>query len=88
MWTSVLSALGNYTRLLQETAEVMACKSCGSDNQQELGSEINIHFPGGEGLDKPAVLAFPKLLVCLHCGFTEFTLPEGELHRLAKDAAA
>jgi len=23
----------------------MAFKSCGSDNQQKLGTEINIHFP-------------------------------------------
>jgi hypothetical protein len=32
-----------------------------------------------KGLDKPIVWVFPKLAVCLHCGFTEFTLPEREL---------
>lgn len=52
----------------------MACKSCGSDNQSEFGAEINIHFPGRKGLDKPAVLVFPKLVVCLDCGFTHLTL--------------
>jgi len=66
----------------------MACRSCGSKNQTELGSEINIHFPGREALDKPAVLVFPKLLVCLRCGFTEFTVKETELHRLVEGAAA
>jgi hypothetical protein len=66
----------------------MACKSCGSDNQQKFGAEINIHFPGREALDKPAVLVFPKLLVCLRCGFTEFTIAETELLRLEKGAAA
>ena len=64
----------------------MACKSCGSDHQREFSAEINIHFPGREALDKPAVLVFPKLLVCLRCGFTEFTITETELHRLEEGA--
>ena len=66
----------------------MTCKSCGSDNQRQFDAEINIHFPGREGLDRPAVLVFPNLLVCLRCGFTEFTVTETELHRLKGDAAA
>jgi hypothetical protein len=65
----------------------MACRSCGSDNQPEFGAEINIHFPGREALDKPAILVFPKLLVCLRCGLTEFTIKETELHRLVEGAA-
>jgi hypothetical protein len=66
----------------------MACKSCASENQRDFGAEINIHFPGMQGIDKPAVWAFPKLTVCLDCGYTEFTIPETELRRLAKGAAA
>jgi hypothetical protein len=65
----------------------MACRSCGSENQTEFGAEINIHFPGRKGLDKPAVLVFPKLVVCLDCGFTQFTLPEAELRLLGQGAA-
>jgi len=38
-----------------------------------------------KNLSKPTVWGFPKLLVCLHCGFTEFVLEEPELARL-KDA--
>jgi hypothetical protein len=66
---------------------VMACRSCGSVNQTEFGAEINIHFPGRKGLDKPAVLVFPKLVVCLDCGLTQFTLLDTEL-RLLREAAA
>ena len=63
----------------------MVCKSCQSQNQRNLDAEIGIHFPGRKGLDKPPVFVFPKLLVCLDCGFTEFAIPETELRWLAKD---
>jgi hypothetical protein len=52
----------------------MQCKVCGSRNQTEFNAEINVHFPGLKNVDKPAVLVFPKLLLCPDCGFTEFTL--------------
>jgi hypothetical protein len=57
----------------------MSCKSCQSRSQRNLNGDIAIHFPGLKGLDKPIVWVFPKLLVCLNCGFTEFALPEKEL---------
>jgi hypothetical protein len=53
----------------------MSCKSCQSQNQRNLNGEIAIHFPGLKGLDKPIVWVFPKLLVCLDCGFTQFSKP-------------
>jgi len=65
----------------------MACRSCGLENQIGFGAEINIHFPGREGLNRPTVLAFPKLLVCENCGFAEFNMPETELRLLKKGAA-
>jgi hypothetical protein len=55
------------------------CRNCASNNQTKLGSEILVHFPGMKGIDTPAVLAFPKLVVCLDCGFTECTISEAEL---------
>lgn len=66
----------------------MACRSCGSDRQTEFGIEMNIHIPGIKNLDGPPVLVFPKVLVCLSCGFAEFTIPENELWHLNKRAAA
>ena len=66
----------------------MSCKACQSENQRTLGAEIAIHFPGLKGLDKPVVWVFPKLLVCLNCGFTEFVVPEAELRGLVESDAA
>jgi hypothetical protein len=62
----------------------MACKSCQSERQVNLNEEIGLHLPGRKGLDKPLVLVFPNLVICLDCGFTEFTIPETELRRLAE----
>ena len=62
----------------------MVCRLCQAENVTEFGAEINIHFPAQEGLDKPSVLVFPKLVVCLGCGFTHFTLPEPKLLQLAE----
>jgi hypothetical protein len=66
----------------------MSCKSCQSERQSNLAGEIAIHFPGLKGLEVPPVWAFPKLVVCLDCGFTEFLIPESELQLLTKGAAA
>jgi hypothetical protein len=60
----------------------MSCRSCSSNNQTEFGSEIIIHFSGLNNLDKPTVMVFPKIEVCLDCGVTEFTIPEADLDRL------
>ena len=67
---------------------VMSCKSCGSSTVAYFGSEILIHFAGRKNVDKPGVLAFPRLTVCLECGFAELTLSENELCCLAEDVAA
>jgi hypothetical protein len=72
-----------------DESETIACKSCGSDKQSKFIAEIAIHFPGLKGLEKPHVLVFPELLVCLSRGNAEFDIPETELRLLAKgDAAA
>ena len=63
----------------------MSCKSCQSENQRNLNGEIAIHFPGLSGLDKPIVWVFPKLLVCLDCGFTEFKVPKNELEQVVEN---
>lgn len=60
----------------------MVCKRCQSDKQSVFDGEIAIHFGGLEGLDKPIVWVFQQLVVCLHCGSTEFIVPERELQVL------
>jgi hypothetical protein len=65
----------------------MVCKLCSSDSQSSFTSEVAIHFPGLKGLDKPVVWAFPKLVVCLKCGYTQFTIPEKEVRVLIQGTA-
>jgi predicted nucleic-acid-binding Zn-ribbon protein len=65
----------------------MPCEKCGSELQAQFDAEMNIHFPGSDGRDKAAILLYPRLLICLDCGFTEFTTPKKELPNLAKGAA-
>ena len=61
----------------------MSCLLCGSGNQAELTAEMLIHFSGLKNLDKSGVWVFPKLLVCLSCGCSHFTVPERELASIA-----
>jgi hypothetical protein len=60
----------------------MICKSCTAKNHLRFSAEINVHFGSWGRLNKPGVLVFPKLLVRMDCGFTEFAIPEAELTRL------
>jgi hypothetical protein len=62
----------------------MTCKGCHSEKQSVFNGEIAIHFPGLQGLNKPIVWVFPKLVVCLYCGFTEFAVPDRELQVLTQ----
>ena len=64
----------------------MMCLVCQSSNQRTFPSELNIHFPGFEGLDRPTVWAFPRLLVCLDCGSTQFTLSDDQVRELKADS--
>ncbi len=58
--------------------------TCGHNNERQFPAEINIHFPGMEGLEKPSVWAFPRLLVCLDCGLTQFQIAETQLRQLTE----
>jgi hypothetical protein len=62
----------------------MACNSCGSVNQEQFTSEIDIHIPGLSNARKSPVLVFPEILVCLNCGKAEFVIPKDELALLVK----
>jgi hypothetical protein len=54
----------------------MSCVSCGSNCQQEFASEMILHFSGIKNLDEPGVWIFPKLFVCLECGYSHFIIQE------------
>jgi hypothetical protein len=60
----------------------MTCKQCASDEQKNFNGELAIHFPDLKGLEKPIVWVFPKLVVCLHCGFGEFVVPDEQIKQL------
>ena len=66
----------------------MVCVSCSSSNQAQFAAEIAIHSPGLKCTDTPHIFIYPNLLVCLDCGFTQFTLSEGQLGPLGERAAA
>ena len=61
----------------------MYCAICESSNQAEFTTEMIIHFSSLKNIDKPGVLAFPKVLICLDCGFSRFTTPGTDLELLA-----
>jgi hypothetical protein len=67
---------------MHEKGTSMSCPSCFAPMNREFTAEINIHFPGVSGLDKPTVWIFPRLAVCLGCGRAQFKIPEGELKQL------
>jgi hypothetical protein len=58
------------------------CALCQSDNHAEFAAELNLQFLGLRNLGTPSVLLFPKVSVCLDCGFSNFTTPEAELQKL------
>ena len=60
----------------------MVCTRCSSASLKPFTAEVAIHFPGWDGLEKPQVLVYPKLMVCLGCGFVEFMLPARQLQQL------
>lgn len=62
---------------------IMPCQSCGSGNTRPFNAEINIRFPGTDGLTIPTVRVFPKILVCLDCGAAQFTIPDAERKTLS-----
>jgi len=62
----------------------MHCPTCQSSHQAQFTAEMLIHFVGLKNIDKPAVWVFPKISVCLDCGFSSFSTPKTELELLAR----
>jgi hypothetical protein len=66
----------------------MSCALCTSVNESEFTAKIMIHSSGPMRVDNPGVLAFPKIAVCMDCGFSRFTTTEAQLQSLSKRIAA
>jgi hypothetical protein len=64
----------------------MSRNKCACENYREFNGELAIHFPGIKGLQKPIVWVFPKVRVCMDCGYADFTVPERELSVLVTGA--
>lgn len=62
----------------------MSCPSCASSNQSEFPVEMIIHLTGLKNVNNLGVLLFPRLLVCLDCGFLQYNVPESELPLLGR----
>jgi hypothetical protein len=62
----------------------MCCLLCVSGTEAEFSAELMVHFSGLENLDKPGALVFSKILVCLDCGSSRFTIPAAKLALLAQ----
>ena len=63
----------------------MACRQCAYESQEDVSSEIAVHLPG---LNTPHVFLYSALLVCLNCGFTEFSVAETDLQLVTARLAA
>jgi hypothetical protein len=64
----------------------MSCPACRLDDQMEFSAEMMVHHGGLKNLNNSGVVLFPKVLVCLACGFSQFTVPKSELALLATTA--
>jgi len=63
----------------------MSCPACRLDNQMEFSAEMMVHLGGIKNLDNSGVVLFPKVLVCMDCGFSQFTVQKAALAMLASD---
>jgi hypothetical protein len=54
----------------------MSCPKCSLGHQEEFLAEMVVHPHGLKNLDNSGILLFPKLSVCLECGYVQFTVPQ------------
>jgi hypothetical protein len=67
---------------------IIVCPSCRSVKQAEFIAEMLVHSPGLKNIDKPGVWVYPKLLVCLDCGFSQSTVPAPQLASIVAEATS
>ena len=62
----------------------MSCVQCASNNEAEFPTELVFHFFGLQGLDKPGIFLYPKILVCYTVAFRGSRRPQPKRHYLRK----
>jgi hypothetical protein len=62
------------------------CPQCVSGNQVEFSAEMMVHRDDLKNVNNSDVMLFPKVLVCLACGFSQFAVPKSEIMLLASDS--
>jgi len=62
----------------------MACRNCGSDNQQRFSGELTASLPDFGDVNVPPVYVCQEALICLNCGFLEMQVPSDTLELLRK----
>jgi len=66
----------------------MACKHCGSKNQETFEAELSACFPSMENLRQNPVYVCQRTLICLDCGSTDLKVPAAELQRLKQGSSS
>jgi hypothetical protein len=62
------------------------CPQFVSGNQVEFSAEIMVHRDALKNVNNSDVMLFPRVLVCMACGFSQFTVPKPEIMLLASDS--
>jgi hypothetical protein len=57
----------------------MACKQCGSKNEEMFPVELSASFPRIENLGQCPVYLTQRAPICLECGSVELRVPPAEL---------
>lgn len=57
----------------------MVCPKCQSSSLSEVPAEIRLYRNRPRTLSHPPLSPYPDVLICLDCGFAEFSVPQAWL---------
>lgn len=65
----------------------MICQRCASNDQKKLSAEMAVRQSALQNFDRMGVIfLYHEILVCLACGFTEFTVSNNDCDNLRLSA--
>lgn len=68
----------------QDKGAYLACLSCGSEDLDSYDAEVAVYLPYLNKSAGPHLFLYPKLLICMSCGFAGFAVSETTLNVLAQ----